>query len=111
MGSKKSGRNLGIRFPEELLTTVEEVAAMYHLAPSTLARALLEEFVAEVKNHGTAVMWPPKFHVVTATTVPGGSEAGAAGPKSTVSRFTRSTPVGGRAAAAVAAAATRIRGS
>lgn len=109
MGSKKSGRNLGIRFPEELLTTVEEVAAMYHLAPSTLARALLEEFVAEVKNHGTAVMWPPKFHVVTATTVPGGSEAGAAGPKPIVSRFTRS-PVGGRAAAAIAASA-KTRGS
>lgn len=98
MGGKKSGRNLGIRFPEELLTSVEKVAALYHLTPSTLARALLEVFVTEVKAHDTAVMWPPKFHVVTSIAVPGKSNVSAAGPKSKVARSTRSKPVAGRSA-------------
>ena len=100
MNSEKKGRNLGIRFSDQSLADIERIATQYHTTPSTLARALLEEFTKAVNAHGSAVAWPPRFHVVIKTEVDRSSEAVAAAPKPVA----RPIPLPRRSSIATAAA-------
>jgi len=60
---------IAFRVSPEEKAAAEEIAAQLKTTAGALSSALLEEFVAARKQHGSRLIWPPEFNYYPAGTM------------------------------------------